>query len=423
MSVDVFDSSVQHKIMSLMVRDRAFMLKCSDYIKPQYFDDDILMDLARISLDYFRKYKVNHSPTSLLDVTAEFLAKHKRENADDYFNTISRLYKYDIPERDYLLDKVVEFVLFQEVRNALFESADLLQNKEFDKIKRLVDQAYKIKQDTQPGIDYFSEEAIKIRYETQELAKISTGLPELDSCLGGGLGVGELGIIMAPPNVGKSILLTILGANALRVRKRVLHISLEMSDTKIALRYDRNLLGKGRQAIKDDLDGSIAFLQQFARNMKANLHIKQWPTRTASIHTFRAYTEQLKMDGFEPDLILVDYSGIMKASTPRDARHLEIEEANEDLRGWAGELGIPIWTAAQTKATGVNKPILTIEDLGESFAQAKVADVIVAACQTKKEHDEEKMRLVLAKVRDDKKFQVLQYKTLFDVMRLLYEPE
>jgi len=423
MPVDVFDSNVQHKIMALMVRDRAFMLKCSDHIKPQYFDDEILMDLARISLDYFRKYKINHTPTTLLDVTSEFLAKHKREDPEAYFDTIAKLYKHDIPERDYLLDKVVEFVLFQEVRNALYESADLLQNKEFDKIKKLMDKAYKIKQETLPGISYFEEEAIRDRYEANELLKVSTGFPELDSCLDGGLGVGELGIILAPPNVGKSILLTMLGANALRVRKRVLHITLEMSDSKVAIRYDRNILGKGKVAIKDDLDGSVAFLKQFAKKLRTNLHIKQWPTRSASILTIRSYLDQLKMEDFEPDLILVDYSGIMKAAVPRDARHLEIEEANEDLRGLAGELNIPIWTAAQTKSSGVNKPVLTIEDLGESFAQAKVADIIVAACQTKKEHDEDKMRLVLAKVRDNKKFQVLQYKTLFDVMRMRYEPE
>lgn len=424
MAVDTFDTDIQQKIVALMVKDRAFMLKCVDHIKPHYFDSEPLMDLSRLSLDYFKKYTTNFSRTALLGTITEFLESNKREEPEAYFQIISEIYKDSVPERDYLLDKVVEFVLFQEVRNALYESADLLRNKQFTKIKTLVDRAFRIKQDTLPGLNYFDPDAIRARYSEEAVKRVSTGLPELDKCLGGGLGAGELGIVLAPPNVGKSILLTILGANALRNRHKVLHISLEMSDKKIALRYDRNLTGKGKQVLHDDPEVAVDFLTQFARNLKSNLHIKQWPTRSASINTIVAYLEYLKaVEDFEPELLLVDYSAIMKAKTDRDSRHLEIEEANEDLRGLAGELNIPVWTAAQTKASGVNKPVLTIGDLGESFAQAKVADVIVAACQTAKEQKEDLMRMVLAKNRDEKKFQVLQYATNFDVMRIRYEPK
>lgn len=423
MAVDVFDENIQQKILALMLKDSHFMLKCCEYVKPRYFDNEILMDIARISFDYFKKYKVNHTITSLLDCITEFLSGAKRDEPERYFEVISDMYKDSIPERDYLKSRVVEFVLFQEVRNALYESADLLQHKEFDKIKKLVDKAFKIQYDVNTGIDYFDESQFRARWEENQEIRVSTGFPELDKCLGGGLGVGELGIILAPPNVGKSILLTILGANGLRLRKRILHVSLEMSDTKIAIRYDRNLLGKSRKVIAEDLDGSIAFLRQFAQNLKANLHIKQWPTRTASIATLRAYIDQLRANGFEFDMLIVDYSGIMKPLTHREGRHQEIEEINEDLRGLGGELGVPVWTAAQTKSSGVHKAILTIEDLGESFAQAKVADVIIAACQTEKEYKADIMRLFLAKVRDEKKFQTLVYRTMFDVMRIKYSPE
>lgn len=423
MAVDTFDIDVQQKIVALMVKDQAFMLKCYDHIKPHYFDSEILIDLSRMSLDYFKKYRTNFSSTALLSTINEFLTENKRENPEEYFTVIREIYKDSLPERDYLLDKVVEFVLFQEVRNALYESANLLERKDFDRIKKMVDKAFKIKQDIVSGINYFDPQAIKDRHNLEEVAKISTGLPELDRCLGGGLGKGELGIILAPTNVGKSILLMLLGANALRCRLKVLHITLEMSGTKVALRYDRNLMGKGKQVLKDDVDGVLDFLTQFARNLKASLHIKQWPTRSASIHTIRAYLEQLKGEGFVPEMIIVDYSAIMKASQPRDRRDLEIEECNEDLRGLAGELDVPIWTAAQTKSSGVNKAILTLEDFGESFAQAKVADVIIAACQTKKEHEENRLRLFLAKNRDDKKHQVLNYETNWDVMRMKFAPE
>jgi len=422
MNPDTFDLPIQQKIVGLMIKDRNFLLKCADYIKPHYFDSEALMDISRITLEYFKKYRNTPSNLALLQMVDELLTTSKRINPDIYFNTIDEIFKDSIPEREYINDKVIEFVLFQEIRNVLVNSIDLLQNKEFEKIKHNLDKVFKIKSDQLPGLDFFDPEQIIQRHSIEESDKIPTGFPELDKALGGGLGLGELGIIMAAANVGKSILLTLFGANGLRNRKRVLHFTLEMKDSKVAIRYDRNILGKTRSSIKENLDESAKFLLQFAKNLRNNLHIKQWPTRIASINTMRAYIEQEKYEGREYDLILVDYAAIMKASVTRDSRHLEIEECVEDLRGLAGELNVPIWTAAQTKAVGVNKPILSLEDLGEAFAQAKVADVVVAACQTKKEYEDDELRLMLAKNRDDKKFITLKYKTMFDIMRMRYEP-
>jgi replicative DNA helicase len=253
--------------------------------------------------------------------------------------------------------------------------------------------------------------------------KVSTGLPEVDKYLGGGAGAGELGIILGAPNAGKSIMLNVIGAGGLRNRKKVFHATMEMSGQKVALRYDYNLTGKNKYILKDSAKEVLKFLEDFQRSHKTNLHIKQWPTRTATTSMVKAYIDYLSADGFKPDLVLVDYAAIMKASTKRDGRHQEIEEINEELRGLAGELQVPVWTAAQTNSAGVGKAVLNIDDLGESFAQSKVADVILSICQTKKEYDEKVIRLFFAKNRDDQKFASLRYKISYELMRLQYAPE
>lgn len=424
MSEETFDLDLQQKIVALMAQDAIFLSQAHDHVKPFYFDSEVLVDLSRILVDFFRKYRTNPPQHILERLVTELLKKHKRLDKDVYYNTVDELYADSLPERDYIADVVFEFIQFQALRNVFLDGVDLLQRKDFDKIRQLMDKALSVSRNRNVGLDYFDPDSMEARIHFQEASKVSTNLPELDKYLGGGLGAGELGIMLGAPNSGKSIMLTILGAGAVRLRKKVLHISMEMSDHKVALRYDMNLMRMSKQALKDR---AIAEIQEqlllIQRTHKSNLHIKQWPTRGATVGDIKAYIEYMKTNKFSPDLLLVDYAAIMKPTSQREGRHQEIEEVNEELRGLGGELMLPVWTVAQTNRTGVNKPVLTIEDLGESFAQSKVADVIPAICQTKKEYDEKVMRLYLAKNRDDTKFASIRYRISYDTMSIKYEPD
>lgn len=423
MSEGVFDVEVQQKIVALMVQDRAFLAQSHELLKPFYFDSELLVDLVRETLAYFKKYRTPPTKLVMLQTISNMFEVHPRHNQEEYAKVITQIYKDSLPEREYLADQVFEFVQFQAVRNVLIDGVELLKRKDFDKIKALMDKAMKITQVKDSGHDYFDPETIYDRIMYEEGSKVSTGLPEIDKQIGGGLGAGELGIFLGAPNVGKSIMLTIAGGGALACGKKVLHITMEMAARKVGLRYDSHLLGKSKQALRDSVDSVSEFLQQYHRNLKANLHIKQWPTRGATVGDIRSYIEHLKSNSFHPDVLLVDYAAIMKPSSVREGRHQEIEEINEELRGLGGELEIPVWTVAQTNKNGVNKPVLTIEDLGESFAQSKVADVILAICQTKAEYEDKVWRLYTAKNRDDAKFANVRYMVSYETMRLQYAPD
>lgn len=420
MSAETFSIEIQQKLLSLLVQDRMFLSHMSNLMHPYYFDSEILVDISKVTLDYFKEYRTNPTPLSLAQEVAKHVKKQKRKNPGEYIDLIDDLFSDALPERDFLIKEAKTFITFQELRNALASSVDLLEEHKFDDIKKKIDKAYSSCILTSEPLRFFDREKIEKRYDEKEVRYVSTGFPEMDSVIGGGLGAGELGIILAPPNVGKSILLMLFGANALRQGKKVLHISLEMGEEKIALRYDRNLVGKTKSLIKDGLDEFADFIEQMHRKIKCNLYIKRFPTRGLSVNELRAYINSLRIEDFVPDLILVDYGQIMKANVTRGNRHEEIEEINEDLRGLLGELDIPGWSAAQTNKYAVSKKIITIEDFGECFGQSKVADVIPAICQTPEEYKNNELRLFWAKVRDDKKHQVLEYKTAFDVMRMKY---
>ena len=68
--------------------------------------------------------------------------------------------------------------------------------------------------------------------------KFKTFLPSINTSLEGGLGAKELAMVVAPPGVGKSLFLVNQGVHSMMEGRKVLYVSMEMSEDKIAQRFD-----------------------------------------------------------------------------------------------------------------------------------------------------------------------------------------
>lgn len=417
-----FDIVMQTKVVALMTRDKNFMSKNFHLLKPYYFESEILVDLSRIITNYFNKYKGLITSGALIKETSDLLDMVKRPNPTAYFTTIQNIFTDKLTEAPYIRDKVIDFVRYQEYLIFLSKSMDLVEKRDYGGIDALAAKASKAGTIFDSGLHYFDPDAIMDRMTYCPEDKYPIGIQEIDDVLGGGLEAGELCLFLGPPNVGKSIMLTICGAGNLRQRKKVAHFSHEMNKKKIALRYDRNLLGRSLEALQDDPQHVKDFLVNFSKKLKSDLYLQQFPTRSATVNDLKTEIEYLHSEGFFPDVVMNDYNGIMKPDTVRE-RHVEIEEITENMRGLGGEFGIPVISAAQTTKTGVGKAVLSIEDFGESFGQSKVADIVIGICQTEDEHADGYIRLYLCKNRDEEKFLQFRYKINYKTMTLQYDPE
>jgi len=75
--------------------------------------------------------------------------------------------------------------------------------------------------------------------QAAEHARLSTGIGELDTVLGGGLVPGSLVLIGGAPGIGKSTLTTMALANLLAAGRRTLYVSAEESAAQVRLRAER----------------------------------------------------------------------------------------------------------------------------------------------------------------------------------------
>ena len=105
------------------------------------------------------------------------------------------------------------------------------------------------------------------------------------------------------------------------------------------------------------------------------------------------------MKDFVPSLIVIDYADIMRSTRTYDSLRHELKLVYEEIRNLAMELNIPIWTASQSNKEGAKSEIVGLENMGESYAKAQVADVVVSLSRKPEEKASGGGRLFVAKNR------------------------
>ena len=173
-----------------------------------------------------------------------------------------------------------------------------------------------------------------------------------------------------------SHLLVNFGASALLAGKNVLHYTFELNERATGIRYDSNLMDIDSI---DCFDNKEKIKQFYANNVETlgRLKIKYYSTGEASVSTLRSHIDKLAIEGFRPDLIIIDYAGIMRSTDRMELLRLELKKVFEELRGFANEMDCPIWTAVQSNKDGANKDFIDVTNMAEAYGQAHVADFIV----------------------------------------------
>ena len=101
--------------------------------------------------------------------------------------------------------------------------------------------------------------------------------------------------------------------------------------------------------------------------MRPNLgriFIKEYPAGYATINTLKAHLDKLQLTkDFIPDIILIDYADIMRSTRKYDSLRHELKLIYEELRSWATEIGIPIWTASQINREGSNHDVIELKNI------------------------------------------------------------
>ena len=366
-----FGPSFQSKVIISLIKKPEFLSQTVDILNPNFFEAPSSKWIIGKVIEYFINYK---KPPTLDYFRSEVNALNDREAFK--VSVVEQLKSahahFTDSDLEYVQEKFLDFAKNQTLKNAILESAELLQRGQLDGIKVLIDKAMKAGIPKDPGLNW--NEEFDARHLENARSTLATGWGPLNNVLDGGLGPGELGVIAAPSGIGKSWLLTHIGMNAIKQGKKVVHYSYELNQNYQGIRYDTCFSGIEPSKLKNNLD----HVRNIVSNVSGGLVIKYFPGRTANAHTLSAHVDLLQMMDFDPDLMIIDYADLMKATVRSDARYQELGYIYEELRSMCGEMEIPMWTASQTQRSSINDDVIEADKIAESYDKVKTCDVLLS---------------------------------------------
>jgi len=356
-----FGTSFQSKIVASLMSDVKFIQTISDILEPDMFDSDSNKWLVKTIRDYFYEYK--KQPT--LEVV-----KYKVDEIDNdvlksgVVDKLRDVWKnIEATDLEFVQSETLDFCKNQTLKSAILQSVDLLENKNYDGIKSIIDEAMKAGSERDLGHDYIP--SLEVRLSESARITVKTPWDVINDITDGGLGAGELGVVVAPAGIGKSWTLQALGSEVIRQGKTVVHYTLELNENYVGLRYDSIFSGVTTGNIKYHKEEVEKKLQ----SLPGKLLIKYFPTKAASVNTIGAHLKQIELSGVTVDMVIVDYADIlMPTGNFKEKRHA-IGTIYEDLRGLAGELEIPIWTASQANRSALEEDVIGADKVSEDYSK------------------------------------------------------
>jgi replicative DNA helicase len=389
-----FGKTFQESLCQLILLDRPFSDQISEVLDLNFLELKYLQVFVKKIFEYREKFSVHPTTKIMITILRTELDEENeavQKQVRDYY---TRIFNTEVEGTEYVKSTALDFCRKQKLKEAMLRSVGLLQTASFDEISKEINDALKLGSSNDYGYDYLKD--FEKRFEFKARNPITTGWAEVDAVSKGGLGNGELGVVIAPTGAGKSMVLVHLGAQAVKAGKTVVHYTLELSDTIIGTRYDSCITG----VPLGDVFSFKEMIYEKVTELEGSLIVKEYPTKSASTNSIKSHIERLKNRGIEPDMIIVDYADLLRPiSGLREKRH-ELETIYEELRGIAQENVCPIWTASQTNRSGLNAEVITMESISEAFNKCFVSDFIFSVSRTADDKVANTGRMFIAKNRN-----------------------
>ena len=380
---------VERALVSKIISTGQIEEAVAKQIRPEHFADDGCREVYEYVVDHVRQFKTPPSLEAAKDDLPDFewlftqdaldyLIKKqsilvKRRMADDLVVELAKA--CDDPERAEQID--LEFIDAARQLATAVPSASVSRFSDMDK------RIEKYERDKKEG----------------NKAGIPFGFPTLDE-LTFGIQDHELVALSAFTGVGKSTFIMKFASNCWVQGYTPLYISLEMEASQILRKIDALIAGldykalKGMELPSDQMKDWVKLAEE-ARNSKADIPIIDSIRHCTVDHVYAEMTRHA------PDVCIVDFVQLMKASRYGGQKWQDMEEVAYGLKEIARVSKIPIVIAVQTNRLGA-KEGADLSNVGSGIAISQASDILIGMHQDVDMRERKDMELRLQKNRDGK---------------------
>jgi replicative DNA helicase len=364
-----YGPNFQTKVLSSLLTHKEFLVNIHDILSEEYFDNQAQKWIIKEILKNYEKYHTTPS----MDLLKVELKKLDNEVLQvSVKEQLREAYKASDEDLKYVIEEFSNFCKNQQLKKALLTSVDFLNAGDYDSIRSIVDNALKAGQDKNVGHEYNKD--VESRYREDERTPVATPWERINDLMQGGLGGGDFGLIFGNPGGGKSWSLIALGGYAVKMGYNVLHYTLELGEAYVGKRYDAYFTNNPVDSItkhRSKVDQAVADLQ-------GQLIIKEYSPGKASISTLESHIQKCIDQGFNPDLIIIDYVDLLGTRKKTADRKGEIDDIYISTKGLARSLNLPVWSVSQVNRAGAKDDVIEGDKAAGSYDKIMITDFCIS---------------------------------------------
>jgi replicative DNA helicase len=276
------------------------------------------------------------------------------------------------------LEEFESFTKRQELERAILKAADMLEKGEFDPVEQLIKDAVQISLQRDMGTDYFADPKERLNKYFNAGGQVSTGWPQLDRVMYGGMSRGELNIFAGGSGSGKSLVMMNIALNWLSQGLSGVYITLELSEELTSLRTDAMLTNMSTRDIRKNLDDTELRVKMAGKKF-GKYRVKALPAQS-NVNAIRSYIKEVQIQtGIKVDFVMIDYLDlVMPVSVkvnPND-QFIKDKYVSEELRNLAKELGVLLITASQLNRSAVEEIEFDHSHIAGGISKINTADYV-----------------------------------------------
>ena len=367
----------QVKVLGSLLTDKAFLLNVRDVLQEDYFDADAHKWILQEIVSYFDKYHA----TITMDVLKIELIKIDNDVLKTAIKEeLRNSYQASQQDLEYVQEEFQTFCKNQKLKQALMDSADLLNQGDYDAIRGMIEGALKAGMDKNIGHEYLKD--IESRYRENYRPTVPTPWPVLTEAFQGGWGPGDLAIIFGNPGGGKSWTMVAAAAHAVQQGHNVIYYTLELGEDYVGKRFDCYFTGYSIDEVNSHRDK----VEEIVNKLPGKLIVKEYAPKSATVTTIKSHIQKCEDMDFKADMVIIDYVDYLRGPSKKfSERKDEIDDVFVAVKGLAKDLKIPVLTPSQVNRMGAKDQVIEGDKAAGSYDKLMVADIAISLSRQKED--------------------------------------
>lgn len=405
----------QFKLVHAFMEDKEFFKDISCIVDQNMFTDPMLKTYVGVMKEYYETKEAVPS-YSIMGIALNEKAYDNIER-ERYLGLIQRIQQTTIEGHDYIKELSEKFFKQQNIVKTANEILRIASNGDINKYNKcveLLNDALNKGTRENYGFTVFDDigETLSDDYRTP----IPTGIGKLDESLEGGLGKGELGVIIGSSSFGKTSMTTAMASHAAVYKceannyqgYKVVQIVFEDRIKQIQRKHLGRITGiEAKDLSKPDIIEQVKEqIEKYEEKelLNNNLRIVKFPSGEYTASKIERFLKNMINNGFKPDLVIIDYFECLNHVGDGTTSN-EWEKEGKTMRKFesmAAELNIGLWIPTQGTRDSVNMELVTMDKAGGSFKKIQIAHIVISIARTMEDIESNKATIALLKNRAGK---------------------